>query len=48
MITLLIFLLGYVVGFFLSSVYFQFIIEEIRYTFMYGDIEYEKQKQDKN
>lgn len=47
MITLLIFLLGYVVGFFLSSVYFQFIIEEIRHSFIYGDTD-EIQKQDKN
>jgi hypothetical protein len=44
---IIIFILGLLVGFFISSVFFQFIIEDVIHEFTYGDYEYEKQKQDK-
>ena len=41
---ILIFILGLLVGFFISSVFFQFIIEDVVHKFTYGDIENEKRK----
>ena len=43
----LIFFIGFLVGFFISSVFFQFIIEDVVHEFNYGDIKYEKRKNKK-
>lgn len=44
---ILIFIIGLLVGFFISSVFFQFIIESVVNEFTYGDIKYEKRKNQK-
>lgn len=44
---IIIFILGLLVGFFISSVFFQFIIEDVVHEFTYGELDYEKQKQNK-
>ena len=41
---IIIFILGLLIGFFISSVFFQFIIEDVIHEFTYGDIKYEKGK----
>lgn len=41
---ILIFFIGFLVGFFISSIFFQFIIEDVVHEFTYGDIENEKRK----
>lgn len=41
---ILIFILGLLVGFFISSIFFQFIIEDVVHEVTYGDIENEKRK----
>lgn len=41
---ILIFFIGFLVGFFISSVFFQFIIEDVIHEFTYGDIDNEKRK----
>ena len=35
---------GFLIGFFVSSVFFQFTIEEIIHEFTYGDLEHETKK----
>lgn len=44
---LIIFIIGLLVGFFISSVFFQFIIEDVIHEVTYGDIENEKRKNQK-
>lgn len=44
---ILIFFIGFLVGFFISSVFFQFIIEDVIHEFTFGDCEYEKRKSKK-
>lgn len=44
---ILIFIIGFLVGFFVSSLFFQFIIEDVVHSFTYGDVEYEKRENKK-
>ena len=41
---IIIFIIGLLVGFFISSVFFQFIIEDVIHEITFGDIENEKRK----
>lgn len=43
----IIFIIGLLVGFFISSVFFQFIIEDVIHEFTFGDLEDEKGKNKK-
>ena len=43
MLFILFLLVGFLLGFFVSSVYFQFIIEDVIHEFTFGEFEYEKQ-----
>lgn len=41
---IIIFIIGLLVGFFISSVFFQFIIEDVVHEFTYGEHKNEKRK----
>lgn len=41
---ILIFIIGILLGYFISSIFFQFIIEDIIHEAIYGDNEYENRK----